>query len=513
MTLPFDQWYDVYVHRTTKDRDENKKIEFRKAENYEICFVDSPQGCMIRNRATKRILKPYCAKSGRRDPSYTLCLDNTPIKYLMTHIMLASARPNDPPDCTRGTVDHIDDDYSNNNIRNLRWLSASENSSKVAHCRPRKPSLSIEVPTNEEWVKFSLDGDKTIYHVSNCGRVKSPSGSITIGNLLRGHKVRQYNIRYMRDGEQINTKFYVHMLVWLAFGNARPEHGQDIMHDDTAPLLPDGSYRNWLCDLSVGSRSENMKSFHRHKSVIADAIAAPSHVETTTFVVQQRPRFSELSNGLQLPIGFWVQAPYKAKGAVIVVDIKRAKKNGKHIYWKSPSSASLSIHFKIEVAKKFVRWVLQNHPILRPYCDQSYYAESLHNVSDEEREQLKQYTFKPHHDPFAVLTEPQRKASVKCSLPQDCGITEDMIPKYVYYRPSTDKRGDCFTIDGHSGLREQIGKRTWSTTQSRAVTTKQKFDMVIKQLKVLNNNRESVPHGTSNAPDTQGSCSSESIAE
>ena len=39
----------------------------------------------------------------------------------------------------------------------------------------------------------------------------------------------------------------------------------DIMHDDTAPLYEDGSYRNWLCDLSLGIRSNNMLSFHKNK--------------------------------------------------------------------------------------------------------------------------------------------------------------------------------------------------------------------------------------------------------
>ena len=38
----------------------------------------------------------------------------------------------------------------------------------------------------------------------------------------------------------------------------------DIMHNDNAPLCEDGTYRNWLCDLSIGTRSENMKSFHNN---------------------------------------------------------------------------------------------------------------------------------------------------------------------------------------------------------------------------------------------------------
>lgn len=507
----FDTWYEVYVHRIPKS-DEHRQVEFRKADNYEICFLDTSQGCIIRNRATQRIVTPYCAKSGTRDPSYTLCLDKKPIKYLMTHIMLASSNPEHPPDISTSTVDHIDDDYTNNNIRNLRWLSASENSRKLSHCRPRKEPICIDVPNDEEWAPFTLDGGKTIYNVSKYGRLKSPSGSITIGNLLRGHKVRQYNIRYIEKGVPLNKKFYVHMLVWLAFGNARPEKGQDIMHDDTAPLIADGSYRNWLCDLSLGSRSENMKSFHQHKGNAAPKMqtSSPSAVQTTTFVAQQRPRYSERSSDLEMPTGFWVQAPYKNKGAVVVVEIKRAKKNNASIYWKSPSSTSLSIRFKIEVAKKFVRWVLQNHPDLAPYCDRDAYNEDLYHLTDNEREELEQFTFKPHHDPFVPRQDSQRKSSMKCSLPRDCGVTEDIIPKYVYYRPATDTRGDGFVIDGHPSLLARTGKRTWNTTQSRGVTTKTKFDLVVKQLQSFDN---PIPTSASNVTNIPDSSPSENIAE
>ena len=36
-----------------------------------------------------------------------------------------------------------------------------------------------------------------------------------------------------------------------------------VCHDDTAPLMEDGSYRNWLVDLSFGSHSQNMVDWHR----------------------------------------------------------------------------------------------------------------------------------------------------------------------------------------------------------------------------------------------------------
>ena len=43
--------------------------------------------------------------------------------------------------------------------------------------------------------------------------------------------------------------------VWETWVGEIPDR-MDILHDDNAPLCEDGTYRNWLCDLSIGTRSE-----------------------------------------------------------------------------------------------------------------------------------------------------------------------------------------------------------------------------------------------------------------
>ena len=65
-------------------------------------------------------------------------------------------------------------------------------------------------------------------------------------------------------------------------------------------------------------------------------------------------------------------------------------------------------------------------------------------------------------------------------LPKDCGITPDMVPKYCYYKPESDKRGDCFIIDKHPNF--PAGKRQWGTSSSKKITTQEKFDQMIKVL-------------------------------
>jgi hypothetical protein len=74
--------------------------------------------------------------------------------------------------------------------------------------------------------------------------------------------------------------------------------------------------------------------------------------------------------------------------------------------------------------------------------------------------------------------------SLTSNLPPNCGVTQEMIPKYCYYKPASDKRGDKFIIERHPVLVAQ-GKRQWATTEAKTKTTKEKFDLMIEKLKEL----------------------------
>ena len=74
--------------------------------------------------------------------------------------------------------------------------------------------------------------------------------------------------------------------------------------------------------------------------------------------------------------------------------------------------------------------------------------------------------------------------NVTSSLPLNCGITPDMIPKYCYYKPAKDKRGDKFIIERHPKLTEK-GIRQWATTESKTKTIKEKFDLLMDKLNDL----------------------------
>jgi hypothetical protein len=75
--------------------------------------------------------------------------------------------------------------------------------------------------------------------------------------------------------------------------------------------------------------------------------------------------------------------------------------------------------------------------------------------------------------------------SVTSNLPSNCRVTPEMIPKYCYYKPASDKRGDKFIIERHPSLTKN-GTRQWATTEAKSKTTKEKFDLMLEKMNELN---------------------------
>jgi hypothetical protein len=108
---------------------------------------------------------------------------------------------------------------------------------------------------NEVWKPFVFE-NKT-YMISSFGRVKNSFGHYSI--------LYQNRINKKYTSVSINGSYrYVHRLVWCAFNGEIPKD-TEILHDDTAPINENGAYRNYLIDLRLGNRSENMIEFHLNK--------------------------------------------------------------------------------------------------------------------------------------------------------------------------------------------------------------------------------------------------------
>ena len=120
----------------------------------------------------------------------------------------------------------------------------------------------VEIP-GEKWVDFHG------YPISNRGRVQTKRGVITTGTQMKYQRNDQYTTIYSIVELTIKNKsrhFYMHRLVWTAFNGPIPE-GMFVLHNDSNPLTRDENnvQRNWLCDLRLGTQSENMQEYNDNK--------------------------------------------------------------------------------------------------------------------------------------------------------------------------------------------------------------------------------------------------------
>ena len=100
-------------------------------------------------------------------------------------------------------------------------------------------------------------------------------------------------------------------------------------------------------------------------------------------------------------------------------------------------------------------------------------------------EQIKPIPIEHVQEQLVKEIEEKTIRGIKSHLPEDCGITPQMIPKHCYYKPESDTRGCKFIIDRHPKLLN-MGKRLWATTESKKITIKQKFDLLLEKLNELN---------------------------
>lgn len=141
-------------------------------------------------------------------------------------------------------------------------------------------NYEIEVE-NEQW---KYHPKYTENQFSSHGRSKNRYGYIAQQvNMRCGSRYKQMSI----GGKQQ----YIHRLIWETFVEEIPEK-LDVMHNDDAPINKDNSYRNWLCDLTLGTRSQNMVSFHEKK----DKIICQQNNNGNLDFVESIPELTSINN-------------------------------------------------------------------------------------------------------------------------------------------------------------------------------------------------------------------------
>ena len=197
----------------------------------------------VYNENTKQILKGSIGEHGYR--YYRLSKDNKK-KMFYGHRLVAEAfldNPNNLP-----VVNHKDGNKLNNNVKNLEWVSYSDNTKAWYEGRTSKKNQRLEYYTedlkNEIWKPYQN------YLVSNYGRVRHA----TKNNLLKPSLTcGYYKVRLSKDG--LTEDKMVHKLVWELFSDQdMPDNISVIDHIDGNKL------NNHINNLRKISLSENAKA-------------------------------------------------------------------------------------------------------------------------------------------------------------------------------------------------------------------------------------------------------------
>jgi len=198
-----------------------------------------------------------------------------------------------------------------------------------------------------------------------------------------------------------------------------------------------------------------------------------------------------------MPTYVWYLKPHDSHGDRFIIEID-------NIAWKTASSKTLSLKYKFEEAKKFLRELKVDKPeLFNEYCMNGEYTklgkelydsfyvlinkagydnteksqnnitdyylkECLHGLSNDEIQLLHSKTF--YGNPERITRNINDLKMIKL----------EGLPKYCYYNKASDNRGDCFVIKGHPKL-----KKEWRTTSSKSVSTKDKIKYVLTKIKEL----------------------------
>jgi hypothetical protein len=175
-----------------------------------------------------------------------------------------------------------------------------------------------------------------------------------------------------------------------------------------------------------------------------------------------------------LPTFVWYMKPNKNHGDRFMVSIGNIK-------WKTTSKKDISLKYKLEEAKKYIRQLQKENPILF----EKYSMNGDHTKNNEKL--LLEYYNIIHlakygfinaniiHNSINILTqnkEYDEQIKKKFIKP----INGSDMPKYCHYVKKNIKRGDYFIIKNHPKIKK------WLSTSSKKITIQEKYDKMIKKL-------------------------------
>jgi hypothetical protein len=205
----------------------------------------------------------------------------------------------------------------------------------------------------------------------------------------------------------------------------------------------------------------------------------------------------------EIPTYVWYMKPNQSHGDRFMVHVGDVK-------WKTTSSKKLSIRYKLEEAKKYLRELMNSrNDLFEDYSmngdktrEGNALMETYYNIIEKsgydniEKKNPTNYTMKylkpgkisrkesiilKKQDLSMATQMGGNKRRVLNKLEDEKGMSSGDLPKYCYFRSQYGNRGCYFVIDGHPSLNGKI----WQSTSSKKTSTKDKFKQMVAIYKNL----------------------------
>lgn len=206
-----------------------------------------------------------------------------------------------------------------------------------------------------------------------------------------------------------------------------------------------------------------------------------------------------------IPTYVWYMKPDSSHGERFMVSVG-------DINWKTTSSKKLSLKYKLEEAKMFLRQMkIEDPDSFKEYSmngdltkdgeklTESFYSIvqlagydvekiELPNNTDMILKKSKQTKFenkllKSQYDIISSMVGGVRGKNrrIVSNLPKECSININDIPKHCYYKPAQNYHGGYFVVDNHPEQKVRL----WQTTSSKNVSVDDKFKELLQYINSL----------------------------
>ncbi len=181
----------------------------------------------------------------------------------------------------------------------------------------------------------------------------------------------------------------------------------------------------------------------------------------------------------------------------------------KLLYKKTTCRTDIPLRIKLQTAIYYLRWLCEKYPELKNSIRINKEDEDERLRLTEEYNDIIRLTSFPQevidantvnfiydckndysidNDEIieSVIKNTEAEKKKDDNLPLNSNVSKINIPKYCYYVPETESRGDKFVIDRHPKLLS-MDKRQLATPSSKLLSTKEKFDILLEYIHCLEN--------------------------